>query len=57
LLALETRRLAADTETLAATHEAIQAELVDSSAGSAQRATSASITRKVLERLAHPAKL
>ena len=54
LLDLEMVRLEADTQTLVATKQAIEAEKKESAAGAVQRSTSATMTHAVLGRLAQP---
>ena len=54
LAQLEAARLEADTLTLVATKQAIEAEKTESAAGAEQRSNSASITHAVLGRMTQP---
>ena len=56
LVALEARRLEADTRTLMVTRHAIDEEKRESATGAAQRSTSATMTHQVLGRLTAPNK-
>ena len=54
LAELETARLAADTETLVATRQAIAQENAESAANAVERASSATMTHQVIGRLTQP---